>query len=195
MVDFEYPHGATPLDRNEIEGLIPTHITSRGELNRWEQDNINEALAWVDSHKPKEILNESFMKRLHKRMFGDVWKWAGTFRQSDKNIGVSWYIISSDLKNLCDDVHYWMENKIYSEDEIAARFHHRLVSIHLFSNGNGRHARLIADILLENILHKPRFSWGRADLYNSGDDRGRYIQSLQAADKGDYAPLLEFVRS
>jgi Fic-DOC domain mobile mystery protein B len=195
MVDFEYLQGATSLDRNEIEGLIPTHITTRDELNRWEQDNINEALAWVDLHRPKEILNESFMKRLHKRMFGNVWKWAGIFRQSDKNIGVSRYMVSIELKKLFDDVGYWIEKGTFSTDEIAARFHHRLVSIHLFSNGNGRHARLIADILLENILNKPRFSWGRDDLYNSGDDRGRYIQSLQAADKGDYGPLLEFVRS
>ena len=149
MVDFDYPQGATPLDRNEIEGLIPTHITTRGELDRWEQDNINEALAWVDSHKPKDILNEAFMKRLHKRMYGNVWKWAGTFRQSDKNIGVSWRMIPNDLKHLCDDVRYWIENQTFNDDEITARFHHRLVKIHLFPNGNGRHARLMADLLLE----------------------------------------------
>ena len=195
MVDFEYPQGATPLDRNEIEGLVPTHITTRGELDRWEQDNINEALAWLDSHKPKDILNESFMRRLHKRMFGNVWKWAGTFRRSDKNIGVSWCMIPNDLKHLCDDVRYWMENHTFSEDEIAARFHHRLVKIHLFPNGNGRHARLIADILLENFLEKTPFTWGSENLAQTGDDRTRYIQSLRAADNGDYEPLTEFVRS
>lgn len=195
MTDFDFPQGATPLDRNEIEGLIPTHITSRGELDRWEQDNINEALAWVDSHKPKDILNDAFMKRLHKRMFGNVWKWAGTFRRSDKNIGVSWYVISSELKNLCDDVHYWIEHKTFSEDEIAVRFHHRLVQIHLFPNGNGRHARLMADILLERFFDKPPFTWGTVNLVKTGDDRRQYIESLRAADKGDYEPLMRFVRS
>ncbi|MEN8128046.1 MAG: mobile mystery protein B [Planctomycetota bacterium] len=194
MVEFEYPQGATPLDPNETEGLIPTHITTRAELDRWEQDNINEALAWTDSHKPKDILNESFMKRLHKWMFGNVWKWAGTFRQSDKNIGVSWRMIPNDLKHLCDDVRYWMENKTFGEDEIAARFHHRLVKIHLFPNGNGRHARLMADILLENFFKKSPFAWGSANLSSFGDDRGRYIQSLKAADNGDYSLLLEFIR-
>lgn len=195
MTDFEYPEGATPLDKNEIEGLIPAHITTRSELDRWEQENINEALAWAETHKPKDILNEKFMKQLHRRMFGHVWKWAGTFRRSDKNIGVAWYMISSELKNLCDDVHYWIEHQIFSEDEIAARFHHRLVLIHLFANGNGRHARLMADILLEKFLDRPIFSWGSADLIKSGDDRKQYIEALRKADKGDYDALMKFVRS
>ncbi|MCI0499526.1 MAG: mobile mystery protein B [Planctomycetales bacterium] len=195
MADFDYPPGATPLDRNEIAGLIPTHITTRGELDRWEQDNINEALAWLQSRRPKDILNEAFVKRLHKRMFGNVWKWAGTFRKSDKNIGVSWYMISSQLKNLCDDVHYWIANSTYPSDEIAARFHHRLVSIHLFANGNGRHARLMADLLLEHVLNRPPFTWGSANLNKTCDDRSRYIESLKAADRQDYTPLMEFIRS
>lgn len=194
MVDFDIPQGATPLDKNEIDGLIPVHVTTREELDRWEHENINEALAWVDSHKLKDVLNESFMRRLHKRMFGHVWRWAGTFRKSDKNIGVSWYMISSELKSLCDDVHYWIEHETFSEDEMAARFHHRLVKIHLFPNGNGRHARLMADLVL-NHLGRPPFSWGSANLAATGDDRKRYIESLIAADQGDYAPLLDFVRS
>ena len=123
MMEFHYPEGATPLDPNEIKGLLLTHITTRSELDRWEQDNINEALAWLEQRKPKDILNESFMKQLHKRMFGNVWKWAGDFRRTEKNLGVPWYQISIELKKLCDDVEYWIENKTFSEDEIAARFH------------------------------------------------------------------------
>lgn len=195
MIEFEYPEGATPIDANEMEGLLLTHITTRTELDRWEQDNINEALAWVEERKPTEILNESFMKLLHNKMFCNVWKWAGKFRQSEKNIGVPWSKISVELKKLCEDVVYWIENKTFSDDEIAARFHHRLVSIHLFPNGNGRHARLTTDILLENILNKPPFTWGNANLVKSGDDRKRYIESLIAADRGEYKKLLEFVRS
>jgi Fic-DOC domain mobile mystery protein B len=195
MADFNYPQGATPLDRNEIEGLIPTHITTRSELDRWEQDNINEALAWLDLYNPKDILTEAFMKRLHKRMFGNVWKWAGTFRRSDKNIGVSWRMIPNDLKQLCDDVRYWIKNQTFQDDEIAARFHHRLVQIHPFSNGNGRHARLMADILLEHFFDEPPFTWGTANLVQTGEDRRQYIESLRAADKGDYEPLMRFVRS
>jgi len=194
-MEFDYPEGATPLDHNEIEGLLLTHITTRSELDRWEQDNINEALAWLEQRKPKDILNESFMKQLHRRMFKNVWKWAGKFRQSEKNLGVPFYQISVELKKLCDDVEYWIKNKTFSEDEMAARFHHRLVSIHLFPNGNGRHARLTADILLENILGKPRFTWGSANLIKAGLDRKKYIESLVAADRGDYKPLMDFVRS
>ena len=192
---FNYPEGATPLNPNEIEGLIPTHITTKAELDRWEQDNINEALAWIEDSKPKDILNESLIKSMHKKMFCNVWKWAGMFRQSDKNIGVPWHQVSIELKKLCDDVEYWIENKTFSEDEIAARLHHKLVFIHLFPNGNGRHARLMADILLEYVFKKSPFTWGKANLIKSGDDRNKYIKSLIAADRGEYELLLEFVRS
>jgi Fic-DOC domain mobile mystery protein B len=195
VIEFEYPEGATPLEPNEIDGLLLTHITTRAELDRWEQDNINQALVWITRRKPKDILNESFMKQLHKKMFGSVWKWAGKFRQDNKNLGVPWFQISVDVKTLCDDVHYWMANKTFSEDEIAARFHHRLVAIHLFPNGNGRHARLIADMLLEHALKRHPFTWGNANLINSCDDRKRYIESLIAADRGDYELLLKFVRT
>jgi Fic-DOC domain mobile mystery protein B len=195
MMEFNYPEGATPLDPNEVEGLIPTHITKREELDRWEQDNINEALAWVEERKPKDILNERFMKQLHEKMFCNVWKWAGTFRKSDKNIGVTWYKIPVDLKLLCDDAEYWIEHQPFPEDEIAARFHHRLVLIHLFPNGNGRHSRLMTDILLESVFNKLPFTWGRANLKKTGEDRKKYIEALKSADNGKYELLLEFVRS
>ncbi len=195
MIKLEYPNGATPLDPNEIEGLLLPHITTQEELDRWEQDNINEAIAWVEKRKPKEILNESFMKLLHKNMFGNVWKWAGKFRLSNKNIGVFWEKIPLELKKLCDDVLYWIKNKIYPSDEIGVRFHHYLVSIHLFTNGNGRHARLMTDLLLENISNHNKFSWGGKNLVKAGDCRRRYIQALKAADKHDYSLLLKFAKS
>ncbi len=195
MVEINYPQGATPLDKNEIKGLLLTHITTRAELDRWEQDNINEALTWSHESKITNILDESFMKLLHRKMFCNVWKWAGEFRQTEKSLGVTPYMIAVELKKLCDDAKYWIENKTFSEEEIAVRFHHRLVSIHLFANGNGRYARLAADILLVNILGKPAFTWGSANLEKPGDVRRRYIESLQAADRGNYTPLLEFARS
>ena len=128
-------------------------------------------------------------------MFCHVWRWAGKFRQIEKNLGVPFYKISTELKTLCDDVQYWIEHKTFEQDEIATRFHHRLVHIHPFANGNGRHARLIADILLENVLGRPPFTWGQASLVQKGQDRTKYIESLIAADRGDYQSLLEFVRS
>ena len=194
MTELSYPQDATPLDPSEIVGLIPTHITTRSELDRWEQDNINEAMAWIEGRKPKDVLSEPFMKLLHKKMFCNVWKWAGQFRQTEKNIGAPWYRIPIDLKQVCDDVEYWIEKKTFPAGEIAARFHHRLVSIHLFPNGNGRHARLMADILLESVFGKPRFMWGNANLVYRGDDRKRYIEALIAADRGEYKDLLKFVR-
>lgn len=194
-MEFEYPEGATPLDPDETNGLQLTHITTRGELDRWEQDNILKALTWLDKTKPTDILNERFVKILHQRMFGHVWKWAGQFRKSDKNIGGPWHQVPTSLRNLFDDTRLWIDQKEESPDQMAVRFHHRLVSVHPFPNGNGRHARLMTDLLLENVLQCPRFTWGSEDLSRIGDARHRYIAALQAADEQKYAPLMDFARS
>ncbi len=195
MHGFDYPDGATPIDPDEAEDLLLTHITTRGELDRWEEENIIEAMDWLDRTKPTDILNELFVRELHRRMFANVWKWAGHFRHSDKNIGGPWYQISANLKDLCDDVRLWIELQEYPPDEVAIRFHHRLVLIHPFPNGNGRHARLMTDLLLENILNYPRFTWGIEDLSRTGNARQRYIATLHAADKYNYEPLRKFVRT
>lgn len=194
-MQYDYLPGATPLDSDEAEGLLLPHITSRRELDRWEQDNIAEAEVWALRRKPRDLLSVDFVCRLHKRMFGTVWRWAGEFRRSGKNIGVECWAIGTSLKNLLDDVQTWIDLNSYPPDEIAARFHHRLVSIHLFANGNGRHARLMVDLLLVHILGRPRFTWGSENLVHAGDCRQRYIAALQAADRRQYQPLLEFVRS
>lgn len=192
---FDYPPGATPLDRDEAEGLRLTHISTREELNLFEAENIRQGMEWAWRSRRKDILNEGFIRLLHRRMFGNVWKWAGEFRQSNKNIGVPREMIGIELRHLCEDVAYWIEHETYVPDEIAARFHHRLVAIHPFANGNGRHARMMADLLLEKRLGAARFSWGGGELAEANDCRTQYIQALQAADRGDYAPLLAFVRS
>ena len=195
MIDFKYPKGATPIDPDEAVGLRLTHITTQGELNRWEQENIVEALAWIEKTKPTDILNEQFIKQLHKRMFGNVWKWAGQFRRSGKNIGVLWHQIPENIKIMCDDVPEWIQSQYESPEEMAVRFHHRLVWIHPFPNGNGRHSRLMANIFLENVLHGSPFTWGNQDLSNPSESRSRYINALQEADNGNLVPLLEFANS
>jgi Fic-DOC domain mobile mystery protein B len=192
-VKLDYPPGATPLDADELASLIPGHITTQGELNEWEQLNIVQGDQWARKQR-KEILNESFLRQLHRQMFGETWKWAGEFRKTDKNIGVDWLKIGVELKKLLDDAHYQVEHASYLPDEIAVRFHHRLVAIHPFPNGNGRHARLMADLLVER-LGLPRFTWGSRSLVDANDTRMTYIAALQAADRHDIAPLLAFARS
>ena len=195
MMNFDYPLGATPIDPDEAAGLKLPHISTLKELDRWEQENILEAESWAFGRKHKEILSEGFARKLHKRMFGDVWKWAGRFRQSDKNIGIAWFNVAAELHKLLQDATVWCGQKIYPADEIAARFHHRLVAIHLFPNGNGRHARMMTDVLLVQTLDRPRFTWGRGDLVSAGECRKEYIEALRAADRHDYHSLLAFVRS
>jgi len=192
---FDYPEGATPLDVDEAQGLLFSHVTRRGELDRFEQENISEAEEWAFRRKPKDILTVGFIKRVHKRMFGNVWRWAGEKRNSGKNIGVAVWQIDTGLQNLCADCAAWIEYGSYPPDEIAARFHHRLTAIHPFPNGNGRHARLMTDIVLVHLLGQPRFTWGSDNLVSAGDCRQQYINALRAADRHDFSLLLAFVRS
>lgn len=191
---FTYPQGATPLDPDELEGLKFPHVDTRGELDQLEQQNIQDGLIWLSKQrKYKDFISESFTRELHKQLLGSVWDWAGKFRLSDKNIGVDYLVIGVKLRDLLADANYWVENKIYNREEFAAQFHHKLVLIHLFPNGNGRHARIMTDIILEKYLKENPIKWGSDSLASDGDHRKRYIDALRMADKGDYHLLIEFV--
>lgn len=191
---FDEPDGATPLDPGEREGLRFPHVTTRGELNELEQANIQSGLLWLGRRRKGDVLNESFMRELHRRLFGEVWSWAGQFRRTEKNIGVDPLVIAIELRKLLDDARYWAANGTYQPLEAAARFHHRLVAIHLFANGNGRHARIATDIYLEECLGHPRIDWAEGHgLEHANSRRDAYISALRAADGGEYGPLLRFV--
>ena len=183
----------TPLSEAEREGLIPSYITLRSELNEAEQSNILEAEGWAFARN-RNVLDEKFLNNLHKKMYGNVWRWAGQYRQSGKNVGVDAYRIPTELRQLLDDCRNWIENNTYAPDENAARFHHKLVLIHPYPNGNGRHGRLATDLLLKS-MGRERFSWGSTNLVDEGETRKRYSAALQAADQHDFGPLFGFVRS
>jgi Fic-DOC domain mobile mystery protein B len=190
---LEPDDAATPLTPEEIRDLIPAHIAYRSELNEAEQENIKRAQEWALGPRWRDLLSEKFAKALHRRMLGDVWRWAGRFRTSQRNMGIDYWLIPTELRKLLDDTKAWIEFKTYPADEIAVRFHHRLVLIHPFPNGNGRHARLMADLLIMR-LGGERFSWGRESLRDPGVARQQYIAALRAADNHDIAPLLAFAR-
>jgi len=192
-----YTDGQTPLEEDEKEGILIPTISTRAELDEFEQQNIEEAVQWslMRNFKLAEVLTEVFIKAVHKRMYGNVWSWAGEFRKTNKNIGVDKWLISIELKKLLEDMPYWIDNKVFSEDEIAIRFKHRIVSIHCFPNGNGRHSRLMADILIEKVFGKRVFTWGASNLVREGDVRKAYLKAVRAADAGNYDLLLDFARS
>ena len=187
--------GATPLDYDEITGLIPTHITTKGELDALEFENIARALPWMKTIKAEKVLTADFICRLHKKMFCDVWKWAGKFRRTNKNIGIHHKDVPVEVHKLCLEAEDWLEFQSYIPEEFAVRFHHRLVFIHPFSNGNGRHARVMADLIMEKLFNREPFSWGRHDLAKQGDVRTRYISALKKADDCDYSALIKFASS
>ena len=196
-LDFDSIDGQTPIEEEEKEGLLIPTIATRGELDEFEQQNIEQAVQWTlgRAFKPELIFTEEFIRTVHKRMYADVWAWAGEFRKTNKNIGVDIWQIPSNLKYLLDDAQYWYKNNTYPPDEMAVRFKHRLVSIHCFPNGNGRHSRLMADIIIEKLYKQPVFSWGAAKLSSEGDSRKAYLKAVKIADQGDYSLLLAFARS
>lgn len=191
---FPEPEGATPLDPNETRGLKHRHVATRGQLDELEQVNIQQGLAWLARIRNRDILTRNVLCLLHDKLFGDVWRWAGRFRQTEKNIGVAPSQVAVQLQALCDDARFWAENATWSPKEAAARFHHRLVKIHPFPNGNGRHARIAADEYLKQYFNAPPIDWATGvNLQADSARRTAYIAALRAADGEDYGPLLVFV--
>ena len=189
---IKYPDGATPIDAEEIADLIPIHLLTQDQLNAWEEDNIIRAQRWALTQK--YVISVSFIQELHRRMFDKTWKWAGKYRTSEKNLGITWYQIPERVKKLCDNILFQLNHQIFPMDENAIRFHHQLVWIHPFANGNGRHARLMADLLIIK-QGGSRFTWGyNQDLQKSTPLRKSYIRALKLADQGDYSELIAFAR-
>jgi Fic-DOC domain mobile mystery protein B len=148
---------------------------------------------WLARHRG-DVLIDHFAVTLHKRLFGDVWSWAGAFRKTGKNIGIDPIYIPIELRTLMDDTRYWADHGTYSASEAVIRFHHRLVQIHPFSNGNGRHARIMADTVLSRVYAAAPINWaGGHDLQKMNERRATYIAALKAADGGDIRPLITFI--
>tara|TARA_R110001632_G_scaffold51236_4_gene127438 strand:- start:712 stop:1308 length:597 start_codon:yes stop_codon:yes gene_type:complete len=196
-ITLQYKKGQTPINDEEKDGLIIKAISLQSELDEFEQLNIEKAVEWTIQANLKQdrILTEKFIKTLHKKMYGDVWKWAGDFRKSEKNIGVPWPLIGAEIKRLLDDAAYWILNKTYSPDEIAIRFKHRIVKIHCFPNGNGRHSRMMGDIIITSIFGKELFSWGKSNMTQPDETREKYIRTLKEGDQGNLESLITFARN
>lgn len=195
MTNLLFPEGDghTVLSEEDRLGLIPTYIATRGELNEAEQRNIAGAML---RRRPSltRLLDDKYLRDLHKAMFGDVWTWAGHYRSRETNIGIEPSGITVAVRTLVDDARAWIDYRTYEPDEVAIRFHHRLVAIHPFPNGNGRHARVAADYLISR-LDRPQFNWGANSTQDTPSLRAHYRQALRAADVGEMGVLMAFARS
>ena len=191
---FQEPEDATPLEPEEREGLRLTWVTTRADLNVAEQDKIDKGAARAFRARKPDLMTVVFVLQLHKRMFGDVWTWAGQYRRTERNIGIAPHMIGVQTSQLMGDAAYWVEHSTYDPTELAVRVHHRLVHIHPFPNGNGRHARMMADLVLRR-LGEPALSWGGGSLADINDLRRAYVEALRLADREDYDALIAFSRS
>jgi len=189
---FDADDAGTPLTPEEHMDLIPTHVTLKGELNELEQKNIAEANGWAFERK-RNVLDETFLRGLHRRMFNQVWRWAGDYRTTERNLGVKPHLIQPELVQAIDNAKHWVELKSYGPNELAVRFHHKAVLIHPFPNGNGRWSRLAADLLITGQGGE-RFSWGGGNLHLKGGAREAYLDALHAADDQDFTKLIAFAR-
>jgi len=196
-LELDYVDGQTPLSEEEKDGLLIKTITTHNELDELEQLNIEKAIEWTIKTKFKkdQVLTERFIKTLHKKMLGNIWSWAGEFRKSEKNIGIKWVMIGIELKALLDDTKYWIENQTFPNEEIAIRFKHRLVNIHCFPNGNGRHSRIMADIIMESIFGEEAFSWNKSNMVKANQTRKNYLQAIREGDNGNIQPLIDFAKN
>lgn len=188
------PSGATPLSADDVRGLRFRHITTREQLDELEQANVVQGLRWLASEQQGDILDEIFVRKIHKQLFGEVWVWAGTYRLRETNIGVAPHQITEQMRLLLDDARLWCERRIYTPLEAAVRFHHRMVLIHPFPNGNGRHARIVTDEFLKRCFKLPPIEWASGfDLERETERREAYLRALGLADTGNLEALLEFV--
>jgi Fic-DOC domain mobile mystery protein B len=190
---FAADDAATPLTPEERRDLIPSYVALRSELNEVEALNVAAGDRWALSRK-RDVLDEVFLQRLHLRMFGDVWRWAGKYRSSERNIGVAPHMVAVAMHQTIDDARYWVDHTSWPPDELAVRFSHKLVSVHPFPNGNGRWSRLAGDLLAIQLGEK-RLTWGSASIVSISDTRRAYVDALRRADGGDIAPLLAFARN
>jgi Fic-DOC domain mobile mystery protein B len=190
--------GATPLTEEDLQGLKIPSVRNHAELNEVEARNIVRGQEWglrARLARMPHMLSDEFVQRLHSRMFGDVWRWARQYRLRDTNIGVSHHMIRQDLRQLYTEATGWLECNVYPADEFAVRLHHRVVSIHPFRNGNGRHARMLADLAMVRHFGLERLPWSGSSLRYRDETRKAYLNALHAADRHDIAPLLAFARA
>jgi Fic-DOC domain mobile mystery protein B len=196
-LNLEYLEGQTPIDEEEKLGLKVPIVSIKRELDEFEQKNIEDAMMWSLNNRweARSVFSTDFLKKVHRQMFNQVWSWAGQYRMTNKNIGVEFWKVASEAKQLIDDANHWYEYNVYDQLEMAVRFKHRLVSIHCFPNGNGRHSRLMADIIMSHVYKQPVFTWGSRLSLPASEVRSKYISALKQADQGEFAPLIEFAGS
>lgn len=199
---IDNPEGATPLNLDDMLGLKYKHIDTREQLNEVEAANILQGQIWASKLNKgakeltrDDIFNRDFVSDLHKALFGEVWEWAGHFRKRELNIGVDPKNIAVDLHNFLEDAKCWLEFKHYDNLELSARIQHRLVQIHPFVNGNGRHSRVFTDIVRVYLLNEKPIKWANAKLENMTEERNSYISGLREADVGDLSTFIKYLQS
>ncbi|MBT3984304.1 MAG: mobile mystery protein B [Bacteriovoracaceae bacterium] len=185
--------GQTPVDESIRKDLIPDHINDMTELYESEIENIALGIEWAKTTKKNHRDYFTWLE-VHKHMFNDVWKFAGNTRKVELNNPdfLMPYEILPQLKDLQENLIFWLENKTFDDRELMARVHERLLTIHPFKDGNGRWARLLVNMICEKQnIEVP--SWGK-EIKEDDKRRSIYISAVKKARKDDdYAHLISIM--
>jgi Fic-DOC domain mobile mystery protein B len=191
----DQPEGATPLD--DISGLLRRDITTRGQLDEAETLNILGAVDWIERGRLRDVFTVDFYERLHSRMYDDVWEWAGDLRSvtgARPNIGVPPEMVPIELGRVAMEFNWeWQNSDQTNLLPFIAKYHHALVWVHPFNNGNGRWSRLACDVVMKRLAKKPLITWATDTLNVDSGERSQYINALKMADDFDLAPLVEYL--
>ena len=186
--------GSAPIAPGDQARLVPS-LSTRAQLDEIERLKINAARVWAMRAavlQRSDLLTEPFARELHRRMFGGVWRGAGRYRTFERAPGWEAHRIPEGVRMFLDDAEGWIRFSTYPVRESAVRLHHRLVAIHPWSNGNARHARLLADVVVASQGEEP-LTWGAGSPSSGlGTSPSRYADAIRAADAGDMGPLLGF---
>ena len=183
MKDFLFKDrgGQTPLPPELQKGLISKNVQTIGELDEYEEQNIAEGMVWLEDSNANS-LNYSFWLRLHKKLFGNVWNWAGEIRSHDLGNADFLYPekVRPALMQLIGDAEYWFKNDTYPKKETIARIHEKLLTIHPFANGNGRWSRILTEyICKQNKIDIPK--WNLKSKDDPQKRRKEYIEAVELA--------------
>ena len=194
MATWDPIEGETPIDPSHLKDRS---IRTRQQLNSAEAQSILKPFVKYLGAKPSKKIapfNLNWFQQLHEEMFGDVWQYAGKFRQEDKNIGVKWQNIITEMYQFEQDLIFWEQNQTYDVFERSVRLHHRAVFIHPFDGGNGRWSRLLGNIYLKQHEH-PLVKWPEETIGTEESvAREAYLSAVKRADAGDFFELIALHR-
>ena len=198
---LEPGYGETPIPGDELAALVPHVIDTlaapitRADIYDLESAVLQDvtetqlAAALDGSLTLDDLLNDYFLRDLHTQLYGDIWMWAGRWRQYEVNIGVAPEHIAVELRSAMGNIGYrWERAADWTPRELGVAVHAEAVRVHPFTDGNGRTTRLLADLVFIAAQDPAELQ------YDWNIDKRGYIEHLREFDRHrNVADLAAFI--